>query len=88
MEEVCEEKEVQIAQYAENRFSEVSILSKTDLSCSYTKEEYKQKLDKLQRKAERLHGELYQGGDPRRPIRWSTKPGRSYWKVGTRTKRR
>ena len=59
VEEVCEEKEVQIAQYAENRFSEVSILSKTDLSCSYTKEEYKQKLDKLQRKAERLHGELY-----------------------------
>ena len=41
VEEVCEEKEVQIAQYAENRFSEVSILSKTDLSCSYTKEEYK-----------------------------------------------
>ena len=34
-------------------------MSKTDLSCSYTKEEYKQKLDKLQRKAERLHGELY-----------------------------
>ena len=31
-------------------------------------EEYKQKLDKLQRKAERLHGELYQGGDPVRPL--------------------
>ena len=34
-------------------------LVKNRSSCSYTKEEYKQKLDKLQRKAERLHGELY-----------------------------
>lgn len=36
-----------------------SILGKTDLSLSYTKEEYKQRLNKLQKKMERLHGELY-----------------------------
>lgn len=38
---------------------QVSILSKADLSLSYTREEYKEKLDKLQKKLERLHGELY-----------------------------
>ncbi len=36
-----------------------SILGKADLSLSYTKEEYKKKLNKLQKKMERLHGELY-----------------------------
>ncbi len=36
-----------------------SILGKTDLSLSYTKEEYKKKLDRLQKKMEKLHGELY-----------------------------
>ena len=36
-----------------------SILSKADLSLSYTKEEYKEKLRKLQDKIEKLHGELY-----------------------------
>lgn len=36
-----------------------SILSKADLSLSYTKEEYKEKLKKLQKKMEKLHGELY-----------------------------
>lgn len=36
-----------------------SILSKADLSLSYTKEEYKKKMGKLQKKMERLHGELY-----------------------------
>lgn len=36
-----------------------SILSKADLSLSYTKEEYKEKLEKLQKKMEKLHGELY-----------------------------
>ena len=38
---------------------QVSILSKADLTLSYTREEYKEKLDKLQKKIEKLHGELY-----------------------------
>ena len=38
---------------------QVSILSKADLSLHYTQEEYKEKLDKLQKKMEKLHGELY-----------------------------
>lgn len=38
---------------------QVSILSKADLSLKYTREEYKAKLDKLQKKMEKLHGELY-----------------------------
>ncbi len=36
-----------------------SILSKADLSLSYTKEEYKKRIKKLQKKIEKLHGELY-----------------------------
>lgn len=36
-----------------------SILAKADLSLTYTKEEYKKRLDKLQKKMEKLHGELY-----------------------------
>ncbi len=36
-----------------------SVLSKADLTLSLTKEEYKQKLKKLQKKMELLHGELY-----------------------------
>ena len=36
-----------------------SILSNADLSLSYTKEEYKEKLKKLQKRMEILHGELY-----------------------------
>ena len=36
-----------------------SILAKADLSLCYTKEEYKEQLQKLQEKMERLHGELY-----------------------------
>lgn len=36
-----------------------SILSKADLSLFYTKEEYKKRLDSLQKKIEKLHGELY-----------------------------
>lgn len=43
---------------ADKRLRE-SVLTKTDLSLSYTKEEYKEKLDKLQKKLEKLHGELY-----------------------------
>ena len=38
---------------------QVSMLSKADLSLHYTREEYKEKLDKLQKKVEKLHGELY-----------------------------
>ena len=36
-----------------------SVLAKADLTLSYTKEEYKEKLKKLQDKLELLHGELY-----------------------------
>ena len=43
----------------EMRGVQVSILSKADLSLSYTRNEYKEKLDKLQKKTEKLHGELY-----------------------------
>ena len=38
---------------------QVSILSGTDLSLRCTKGEYKEKLEKLQKKMEKLHGELY-----------------------------
>ena len=43
----------------ELRELQVSILSKADLSLKYTREEYESKLDKLQKKIEKLHGELY-----------------------------
>lgn len=36
-----------------------SSLNSVDLSLSYTKEEYKEKLDKLQARIQELHGELY-----------------------------
>ncbi len=36
-----------------------TILSKADLTLSYSKEEYKERLEKLQAKIEKLHGELY-----------------------------
>lgn len=36
-----------------------SILGKADLSLTYTKEEYKARLSKLQKRLEKLHGELY-----------------------------
>lgn len=38
---------------------QISILSGADLTLSYTREEYREKLDKLQKKMEKLHGELY-----------------------------
>ena len=38
---------------------EASTLSKVDLSVSLTKEEYKEKLEKLQEKIQKLHGEIY-----------------------------
>ena len=43
----------------ELRELQVSILSKADLSLKYSREEYEEKLDKLQKKIEKLHGELY-----------------------------
>ena len=43
----------------ELRELQVSILSKADLSLIYSREEYEEKLDKLQKKIEKLHGELY-----------------------------
>lgn len=51
----------EIAREAERDMKQlqVSILSKADLSLHYSREEYKVKLDKLQKKIERLHGELY-----------------------------
>ena len=51
----------QMAREAEEELKElqVSILSKADLSLRYTQEEYKEKLKKLQKKMEKLHGELY-----------------------------
>lgn len=50
-----------IAQEADTQMKDlqVSILSNADLSLSYTQEEYKEKLDRLQKKMEKLHGELY-----------------------------
>ena len=43
----------------ELRELQVSILSKADLTLKYSREEYEEKLDKLQKKIEKLHGELY-----------------------------
>ncbi len=42
-----------------DRSMKESILGKADLSLAYTKEEYKERLAKLQKKMEKLHGELY-----------------------------
>lgn len=57
-------KEMEISTVAEEALKNVndlqeSILAKADLSLTYTKEEYKEKLKKLQKKMEILHGELY-----------------------------
>ena len=43
----------------ELRELQVSILSKADLLLKYSREEYEEILDKLQKKIEKLHGELY-----------------------------
>ena len=50
-----------VAREADREMKElqVSILSKADLSLKYSSEEYKEKLKKLQKKMEKLHGELY-----------------------------
>ena len=47
---------------AEMKELQVSILSKADLSLAYTREEYKEKLDKLQAKIEKLTGSCTAGG--------------------------
>ena len=51
----------EVAREADKELKElqVSILSKADLSLKYSREEYEEKLDKLQKKIEKLHGELY-----------------------------
>ncbi|MEJ8733455.1 MULTISPECIES: polyphosphate:AMP phosphotransferase [Mediterraneibacter] len=53
--------EIQSPKTEESQISKLqeSILSKADLTCTLTKEEYKKKLKKLQKKIEMLHGELY-----------------------------
>lgn len=45
---------------AELKELQMSILSKADLSLHYSKETYEEKLNKLQKKIEKLHGEIYQ----------------------------
>ena len=57
----AESSSSEAAQKAEDAYGDlqVSILSNVDLSLSYTKEEYKEKLDKYQKKIEILHSELY-----------------------------
>lgn len=48
-----------LSEIPEKKIYRSSILSSVDLSLSYTKEEYKEKLDKLQKKLGVLHSELY-----------------------------
>ncbi len=45
--------------YIDDRDLKESILNKVDLDLSYTKKEYKEKLERLQSKIHLLHGELY-----------------------------
>ena len=52
-------KKIALETDAEMKELQVSILSRADLSLNYTREEYVEKLDKLQKKLEKLHGELY-----------------------------
>lgn len=56
--EQAEEKDIS-ASADQTEVLQESILSKADLTLAYTKEEYKQKLDELQKKMQMLHGELY-----------------------------
>lgn len=44
----------------EDNILRTSSLNSVDLTLSYTKEEYKEKLEKLQKRIQELHGELYQ----------------------------
>ena len=51
--------ELQKRQPKEDKDLDSTVLSKVDLSLSYTKEEYKEKLKKLQDRMEIIHSELY-----------------------------
>ena len=53
-----ESPDISITTVADKRLRE-SVLTKTDLTLIYTKEEYKEKLEILQKKLKKLHGELY-----------------------------
>lgn len=53
------QKETVLAEEASGKPMEETILSRADLTLSYTKEEYKERLKKLQKKIQKLHGELY-----------------------------
>ena len=53
-----EEKQTE-RQEKKQKLFEASVLSNADLSCSYTKEEYKERLQKLQKRIAVLHSELY-----------------------------
>ena len=53
-----EEKQTE-KQEKKQKLFEASVLSNADLSCSYTKEEYKERLQKLQKRIAVLHSELY-----------------------------
>ena len=44
----------------EDNILRTSSLNSVDLTLCYTKEEYKEKLEKLQKRIQELHGELYQ----------------------------
>lgn len=53
------EADTGVAEAVEDRELQESVLAKTDLTKTVSKEEYKERLKQLQRKMERLHGELY-----------------------------
>ena len=53
------QKETVLAEEASGKPMEETILSRANLTLSYTKEEYKERLKKLQKKIQKLHGELY-----------------------------
>ena len=56
--EIVKKSEVCPAPILSDRYKK-GVLSKVDLSKSLSREEYKEKLDKLQKKVEKLHSELY-----------------------------
>lgn len=54
-----EKEETKTEPLIANAQLDASTLSKVDLSLSYTREEYKEKLETLQNQLEKLHGEIY-----------------------------
>lgn len=54
-----QKEEMFVKDSMENELPQKNILSHVDLSCSLTKEEYKKRLKKCQKKIQMLHGELY-----------------------------